>query len=146
MSDLRVRPEIIPTEDDAELAATASRALAAGSPNGLVVRLGDKELQLPKSVTPFLVHVLTEMAQGNALTLIPTHAELTTQEAADFLSVSRPFLVSLLEANKIPYHKVGTHRRVRFYDLDAFKKQNEAERQRTMQKLADEAQALDMGY
>ena len=147
MTELLDRPDIIPTEDDAELAATASRALASASAESLSVRLDDgKELQLPKSVTPFLVHLLTEMAQGNAVTLIPVHAELTTQEAADYLNVSRPYLIKLLEQEKIPFHKVGTHRRVRFTELEAYRKRAEEERRAAMDELAAQAQELGMGY
>lgn len=147
MTELLDRPDMIPTEADAELAATASRALAGASAESLSVRLDDgKELQLPKSVTPFLTHLLTEMAQGNAVTLIPVHAELTTQEAADYLNVSRPYLIKLLEQDKIPFHKVGTHRRVRFTDLEAYRRRAEEEHRAAMDELVAHAQELGMGY
>jgi excisionase family DNA binding protein len=86
------------------------------------------------------------MAQGNAVTIIPIHAELTTQEAADFLNVSRPHLVRLLEQKKMAFHMVGTHRRVRFEDLMAFKASLEKKRRETMDELAAQAQELGMGY
>ena len=86
------------------------------------------------------------MAQGNAVTIIPIHAELTTQEAADFLNVSRPYLVRLLEQKKMPFHMVGTHRRVRFEDLMAFKASFEKSRREAMDELATQAQELGMGY
>jgi excisionase family DNA binding protein len=138
---------VIPDENDSELAATASRALARASKDSVRVRLDDdSELQLPKSVTPLLIHLLTEMAQGNAVTLIPVHAELTTQEAANLLNVSRPHLVRLLEEGKIPFHKAGTHRRVKFVDIEDYRKQFEVQRQVALDELARQAQELGMGY
>lgn len=147
---LKERQEVaIPTDADARLAGEAGRALAAANDgNGLRVRLVEsgQELILPHSVHRLLIHLLTEMSRGNAVTLIPVHAELTTQEAADFLNVSRPYLIRLLESGQLRYRTVGSHRRVRFDDLSEFKRRQLAESQSKLEQLAAEAQKLGFGY
>lgn len=141
------KPTILPSKEDSELAQTASRELARKQPSELRIRLDDgQELALPKAATRLITHLLTEMAQGNAVTIIPVHANLTTQEAADYLNVSRPFLIGLLESGKIEYHKIGTHRRVRFLDLVKYKEATEKRRQEIMEDLAAQSQAEAMGY
>ncbi|MGD9616645.1 MAG: helix-turn-helix domain-containing protein [Alphaproteobacteria bacterium] len=139
---------VIPTEEDTKLATESSRILAS-KPRGvpLRVRLEDGQvLVLPKAATRLLSHLLDEMGRGNAVTVIPYHAELTTQEAADFLNVSRPYLIQLLEQKVIPFRKVGSHRRVRFRDLNEYKKRIDAERTSALDELTSQAQELGMGY
>jgi len=74
------------------------------------------------------------------------HAELTTQEAADMLMVSRPYLIQLLDSRQIGYRKVGTHRRIRYCDLLNFKNKEEANRDQVLDELASQAQEQKMGY
>ncbi|MEN7537549.1 helix-turn-helix domain-containing protein [Aurantiacibacter flavus] len=137
----------VPDETDSELAATASRELARASKASVNVRLEDgTDLLLPKAVTPLLIKILTEMAQGNAVTLIPLHAELTTQEAANLLNISRPYLSKLLERGEIAHHKVGTHRRIKFTDLESYRMSREKERINSLSELARQAQDEGMGY
>ena len=90
--------------------------------------------------------VLTEIGDGNAVSIIPIHAELTTQDAADVLNVSRPFLVQLLERGDIPFHKTGTHRRVRYQDVISYKEQIDTQRSKALDDLAEQSQSLKMGY
>ncbi len=150
---------IAPTASDTELARESSRQLsrflgkqsdATQVPNfSLRVKMEDEPeevIVIPASAFRLLTDVLTQMACGNAVTLMPVHAELTTQQAADILNVSRPFLISLIENDKIPYRKVGTHRRIRFDDLMAYKQEIDKDRLNTLEELAREAQELDIGY
>jgi len=99
-----------------------------------------------RSALRLLIDVLTEIGQGNAVSIIPIHAEPTTQEAAGVLNVSRPFLVQLLESGQIPHHKIGKHRRVRYQDVMEYKARIDGERQKALDKLAEEAQNHGMGY
>lgn len=138
---------VVPTEQDAALATKASRLLAASPAGSLRVQLENgEELTLPKAAAELLRHLLTEMSQGNAITLIPVHAELTTQQAAQLLNVSRPHLVRLIEDGEIPFRKVGTHRRVRFADLEAYRRKLNDRHEAAMTELAEQAQKLGMGY
>jgi len=110
------------------------------------VRLDEEDLILPRAALDLLRKLLAEMAQGNAVTIVPVHAELTTQEAADMLNVSRPYLVKLLTEEQIPYTMVGSHRRVRLRDLLAYKHNQDERSREALEKLAEQAQDLGMGY
>ena len=143
---------VTPTEADSAVARESGEKLAAHLGDSKGVRLQMKngneseELILPPSALRLLVGVLSELAQGNAVTLTPLRAELTTQQAADLLNVSRPYLVKLLEEGTIPGRKVGTHRRVFLEDLLAYKEEFLAKRRAALEELAALSQDLDMGY
>ena len=120
-------PPYIPSEDDTKLSQESSRILTTYlSPNvhqiEIVAADGNKHPAIiPAAAYLLLVDALTQMAQGNAVSLIPIYKELTTQEAADLLNVSRPYLIKQIELGEIPYHKVGKHRRIHFNDLMVYK-------------------------
>jgi excisionase family DNA binding protein len=138
-----------PSKEDVELARASGQRLAPLARRGrpLTVRVGEEEtIELPAGAVKLLQAILEDMASGRAVTIVPQNAELTTQQAADFLNVSRPFLVQLLEQKKLPFRLVGTHRRVRFEDVLRFKENIDAERRKVLDQLAAEAQELKMGY
>lgn len=101
---------------------------------------------LPGIVMQMLLDILSEFSQGSAIGVIPHKAELSTQQAANLLNVSRPHLVKLLEAGDIPHHKVGTHRRVFVKDVLAYKEAIDNARAKTLDELAKLSQEADMGY
>ena len=148
MSTLTTQEPVTPTVDDVRLAKLSSRRLAPFLNRNLNVRIAetDEPVELPAVAVRLLVDLLSAMAEGNAVTLIPIHAELTTQRAADLLGVSRPFLIKQLEDGVIPFRKVGTHRRVLFSDLMQYKHETDGKRLEALDELAAQAQELDMGY
>lgn len=150
-------PEVLaaPSAEDAALARSAARSLVqilhaeCGGHSKVRVSAADKPaetIEVPASALRLLMQILNHMAEGSAVILVPVHYELTTQQAADLLNVSRPFLISLLEDGKIPFHRVGTRRKIRFQDLMAYKAQANEESFQALGELASQAQEVGMGY
>ena len=111
---------------------------------GCLVDPDGERIPVPASVHQLLATVVHELARGNAVTITPVHAELTTQQAADLINVSRPFLIHLLESGAIPFHRVGTHRRVRLQDVMAYGHARSQERRTALADMAREAQELGL--
>jgi excisionase family DNA binding protein len=146
-----IREPYVPTEADALVAREATRQLEAFSRmthDAMRVQILDTDnhitVPLPGAAVRFFIDILHNMAEGRAFTLMPMHAELTTQDAADFLNVSRPHVVRLLEKGAIPYHKAGTHRRIRFADLDAYKRKNDIARKKALDDMVAASQELGL--
>ncbi len=142
----------LPTNEEIEIAKDSSRTLSKYT-SAEQVRISihgsndeHDELVLPGHVLQAMLEILVEISNGNAFSIVPIHAELSTQEAASILNVSRTFLVSLLEDNKIPHHKVGAHRRVQAKDVLAYKQNIDKKRLKTLEELTALSQELGMGY
>jgi excisionase family DNA binding protein len=103
-------------------------------------------LELPEPIHAALRQIIPYLLRGDAVSLVPVHRQLTTQQAADFMNISRPYLVKLLREGTIPHTLVGTHRRVYFRDLLEYKRQRDAERRKALDEmtaLADELGLYD---
>jgi len=146
-------PETVaPTDQESSLARESNQRLAqllgSAEPVEVLIRPENsseaQSVAIPLAAFRMLKDILTQMAQGNAVTLIPVHAELTTQQAADILNVSRPFLVEQLEKGVIPHRKVGKHRRVLFRDVVAYKQAIDQKRTQTLDELAALDQELGL--
>lgn len=143
----------LPTAKASEQANEALRLLArvrGKKPRVLRVQPeGDARevsVTVPREAFELFLEVLGQMANGNAVTIVPIHAELTTQQAADLMNVSRPFLIGLLDDEQIPFRLVGTHRRIKVADLLAFKEADDRRRKEALDELAAEAQKHQLGY
>jgi len=103
-------------------------------------------IKIPVSALKHLNTIIDLTAQGKAITVNPVDAEITTQEAANLLNVSRPFVVKLLEERKIPHKMVGSHRRIKLKDLLVYKQQMEKEREEALTELTRISQELGLDY
>jgi len=141
----------LPDRESADLARASAQELSQllrerPESDRARVTLDGRDLILPRQALALLRDVLTDMAQGHAITIVPTHAELTTQQAADMLNVSRPYLVKLLESGEIEFTKTGSHRRIRYQDVVEYKNSQLAESKRLLAELAEQAQEDGHGY
>lgn len=118
---------------------TSRRQALLQSPDGDV-------LGIPTSIYKVLVAAVAAMAQGNAVSIVPIHHELTTQQAAELLNVSRPHLVKLLETGVIPHHKTGSHRRIYFQDLMRYRDLRDAQRRKALDELTRKSAEFGLDY
>jgi excisionase family DNA binding protein len=112
----------------------------------LRIQDSDEEIAIPLKALKLLKLILSNMAQGKSIALMPTDAEVTTQQAAEILNVSRPHVIKLLEKGDIHYKKVGSHRRILLQDVLAYESKLKVERRKNLDYLAKEAQKLNLGY
>jgi len=144
--------ERLPTPDEADRARNATTVLArmTDEEGALFLHLkdghtGQTDLVLPPAVSALMLELLMLIAKGEAVTLVPYGAELSTQEASDLLNVSRPFLIKLIDQGEIPHFMVGTHRRLKAEDVLSYKQRRDANRQKSLAKLARLGQDIEEG-
>ena len=135
---LSLESVIQPEEVDA--IAKLSQIVSLETSQIKLVGSNGEEVLIPESVRSVLRQVVRAMADGKTITLTPPNCELTTQEAADILNVSRPFLIKLLEEEQIPYIKVGKHRRIRYEDLMKYKEKRDEKRDKMLTQLTQMSQ------
>jgi excisionase family DNA binding protein len=144
---------LIPTAHDVQLAAAARPmldALAQATDDLTLTVTGEAgtigQIRIPASALRFLFAALSEIASGKGVSLLPLDQEVTTQQAADILNVSRPYLVGLLEKGNIPFRKVGNQRRVPLQDVLAYKARTDVGRRAALSELARLGQEMGLGY
>lgn len=121
------------------------RTLSTEFKGPIFLKINNESVELPVSIFNPLLDLLNNISKGQQ-SIENNKKTLTTQQAADLLNVSRPFLIKLIDTQQLPSYKVGKHRRVFEADLLAFKENSLKERKKILQKLVDEAQELDLGY
>lgn len=139
MPSTRFEP-IEPTTQDTIRAANAMKRLSEGKLD--LLQLPD----MPDMLAKLLPQILSMIADGRALTIVPQDTDYTPNQAARYLNVSRPYLLGLLNEGKIPYHNVGSHKRIRLRHLKAYRLKQDEESEKALKELAALAQELKMGY
>jgi excisionase family DNA binding protein len=139
---------ILPSEAEARMAAELARKIAAlGEGATLKVQVEGKKGEaepLPPIATRLVLDLLEELARGNAVTVNGIEAEITTQQAADLLNISRPSLIQLLDEGKLPYRRIGTHRRIPLEAVLAYKAQAYAKRKAALDEMSALHQELGL--
>lgn len=148
-----IAPQKLPTRSRADIETLFKFTKAASDSfrkGDAVIHITIQEtgelITLPKSALQMLSGLLQAQTEHGLVTMLPSESEIGTQRAADLLNVSRPHVVKLLEDGEIPFKKVGTHRRILLKDLVDFRAKLDLKRQLSLQRLADQAQDLDLGY
>ena len=144
-SDHVFRPSAADESQIACLDQMLRQADDAVSSPALVSPGGDR-VTIPAGVLRVLARVAREMAKGNGVAVVPVHHELTTHEAAALLYVSRPHLIRMLDTGRLPFRRVGSHRRVRFDDVMALRAREEAQREALLTRIAQESQDLGLEF
>lgn len=131
---------VISPQLEAQSIKELERILSVKDFQAKLVGANGEKINIPEPIYQVLLQVVHAMASGKAISIIPQQQELTTQQAAEYLNVSRPYLIKLLEQGEIPHIKVGSHRRVRFDDLMNYKQQRDVKRDQLLTELTQMSQ------
>jgi len=156
MSTLERNGEILPpamSAEDAEMARAAQRCIMAAldhSRAASITLTGDAGnqpvIQVPPQALKVIAQVLGAMSERRPIVLMPSKQEVSTVEAANFLNVSRPFVIKEIEQGRLPHRMVGTHRRIAFDDLLQYAEKMRARQQSALDRMADNARELGLNY
>jgi excisionase family DNA binding protein len=144
--DVVLRPDPAEAEAMARVGAQIDEVIGSAGYRPCLIGPDGEHLELPPSAFRALAAVVRGMAAGQTMTLMPSGAQLTTQQAAEMLHMSRPHLVKLLDRGEIPFHRVGTHRRLRAEDVLAYRGRRAEGRERQLDELSQLSQDLEGGY
>ncbi len=143
------------TKSDQKIALSSIKALTKSEDKAIKNKLNvvnitiqgsDELISIPLKALKLFTSILSNMAEGKSIALLPTDAEISTQQAAEILNVSRPHIIKLLEKGNIPYKKVGSHRRILLQDILEYESKFKKKRRKQLNSLASEAQKLNLGY
>src|SRR5882672_9125330 len=128
----------VPTEHDADIARAFLHALLSlQDPKDVSVTICGRRVEIPDAMVPALIEAAKLVSEGHAIDVVPADAEISAQDAADFLKVSRPYLLNLVKKGVLPYRMVGAHHRIPMAALIAYKRE-QAPRRRSLDALTAE--------
>lgn len=138
----RMTPFAVPPEQQAQVEALSSNleGMVGEAARCQLIGPAGERIPLPESVLYLLERVVEVMARGDSVTIVPVDRELTTQQAADLLNVSRQYLVRLLDEGRLPFHRTGKHRRLRVEDVLSYKKSRDEDRRAQLRRLSQMTQ------
>jgi excisionase family DNA binding protein len=125
-----------------------SQQIKSSGKKGIKIKVQEtgEFITIPKKAMKLLSVIIQNMAEGKTISIVPSNSEVSTQQAADMLNVSRPHLIKLLETKNIPFKKVGSHRRILSKDIMRYKEKQDKEREAQLDFLSEQAQDLNLGY
>lgn len=148
MSPLSNSEKLLPQRRQAEQTLNSLKKYSVFSKGSVYLKISEDSslISIPSDAVTYLEQILEHMAKGREVEIVPGSGMMTTQQAADFMNVSRPHVVKLMETGELPFIKVGKHRRIDFKDLETYQNIRKKKARKALQNLADSAQELDLGY